>query len=82
MTSKLPQYAEELLEALLDLKTNSEYMKSSFRRAYEGETLAVTLMIKAPEFEWTVEFAFEEVPDALNPKGLPDYVIIWRLIEN
>lgn len=82
MRSDLPQYAEDLLEALLDLKTDSEYMKSTFRRAYEGEMLTVTLMIKAPEVQWTVEFAFEEVPNHTDKDALPDYMIIWRLIEN
>ena len=81
MTS-LPEYAGELLEALLDMKTNSEYMKSTFRRAHEGETLAVTLMLKAPEFGWTVEFAFEEVQNHTDKDALPDYMIIWRLIED
>ena len=80
--SDLPQYAEDLLEALLDLKTDSAYVRADFREAYEGEALTVTLMIKAPEFQWTVEFAFQEVPDSLNPSDLPNYEIIWRLKED
>jgi len=73
----LPELMEELIQAILDLETDSYYSTVNFEQVCEERELDHRLLITTPAGSWDVEFAFIklEVPGA---GGLPEYNIRWR----